>query len=108
MAEWISVKERLPETEQEVRLLCETRPNHYQYQCQGFYIPEKSVDKDGGVFNWDYEACDYDEVTDTYWAHEGWWERIHNWDDYGAVAISDFVTHWMPLPQPPEEKPAHD
>lgn len=33
MSEWISVKDRLPETEQEVQVFCETSPNHHKYQC---------------------------------------------------------------------------
>ncbi len=36
--EWVSVEERLPDAEKEVRLFCVT-PNGYKYQCQGFYVP---------------------------------------------------------------------
>lgn len=27
---------------------------------------------------------------------------IKNWDDYNSVAVEDFVTHWIPMPQPPK------
>lgn len=100
--QWISVKERLPEAEQEVCVACKTRTFGYRYQCQGFYVP-RGVYREDSEFAWDYEACDeYDEERDDYLVNEGWYERIHNWDEYGAVSISDIVTHWMPLPEPPE------
>ena len=103
MAEWISVKDRMPEPEQDVLLTCKISPNGFEYQCKGFYIPAKWYREDSS-FNWDYEACDeYDEEVDDYIVKKGWYERIHNWDEYGAVYISDHVTHWMPLPEPPKE-----
>ena len=46
----------------------------------------------------------YDEATDTYYDPEGWYERIDNWDDYSAVAVTQGeITHWMPLPAAPGE-----
>lgn len=99
---WISVEERLPKAEQEVLVACKTRTSGYRYQCQGFYVP-RGIYREDSEFTWDYEACDeYDEERDDYLVNEGWYERIHNWDEYGAVSISDIVTHWMPLPEPPE------
>lgn len=101
--EWISVEDRLPEPEQEVLALCVRRPFGFKYQCKAFYIPKKWLRGESDL-NWDYECCDeYDEDADDYYVNEGWYERIHNWDDYGAVGIADFVTHWMPLPEPPKD-----
>ena len=100
--QWISVEESLPKAEQEVLVACKTRISGYRYQCQGFYVP-RGMYREDSEFTWDYEACDeYDEERDDYLVNEGWYERIHNWDEYGAVSISDIVTHWMPLPEPPE------
>lgn len=100
--EWISVNDRLPEPEHEVLVLCKTKPNGYEYLCLAFYVPDKWLRGDSD-YNWDYEACDvYSEEDDDYYVNEGWYESIHNWDDYNAVGIADFVTHWMPLPEPPK------
>ena len=97
---WVCVEDRLPETEEEVRLFCVT-PSGYEYQCQGFYVPPGTYRDDSG-YSWDWECCEeYDEERDDYLVNPGWYESIHNWDEYSACGISDRVTHWMPLPKPP-------
>ena len=102
-SDWISVEERLPEAEKEVRVLCKASWNSkYRYQCQAFYEP-KGMLREASDYGWDYECCsEYSEEDDDYFVNPGWYERIHNWDDYSAVGIADEVTHWMPLPEPPE------
>jgi hypothetical protein len=98
--EWVSVEERLPDAEKEVRLFCVT-PNGYKYQCQGFYVPP-GMRRDDSDYSWDWECCDqYDEDSDDYFVNPGWYESSHNWDEYSAFGIADKVTHWMPLPAPP-------
>ena len=101
---WISVEERLPEAEKEVRVLCKASWNSkWRYQCQAFYVPKGTL-REASEYGWDYECCDeYSEEDDDYFVNPGWYERIHNWDDYGAVGITDEVTHWMALPEKPEE-----
>lgn len=101
--EWISVKDRLPEPEQVVLAFCEVKPNGGKHQCIGFYVPDNWPSEQSD-FNWEYECYgDYCEEIDDYFVKEGWYERIYNWDDYSAVGIGNFVTHWMPLPEPPKE-----
>ena len=63
MAEWISVKDRLPKSEEERVLV--------RIKYKGLIYGVPSLD------------------TDRY--------RNHNWVRYG-----EYVTHWMPLPEPPE------
>lgn len=100
--EWVSVEERLPKAEKEVRLFCIT-PNGYKYQCQGFYVPPGML-RDDSDYSWDWECCDeYDEDSDDYFVNPGWYESCHNWDEYSAFRVADKVTHWMPLPAPPGE-----
>lgn len=101
--EWVSVEEKLPDAEEEVRLCCVTAAGH-RYQCQGFYVPPGTHRDDSG-YSWDWECCEkYDEERDDYLVNPGWYESIHNWDEYSACGIVDRVTHWMPLPELPEEK----
>ena len=101
--EWVSVDERMPETEKEVRLFCITS-NGYKYQCQGFYVPP-GMHRDDSDYSWDWECCEqYDEDSDDYFVNPGWYESCHNWDEYSAFGIPDKVTHWMPLPSPPEKE----
>lgn len=105
--EWVSVEERLPKAEKEVRLFCIT-PNGYKYQCQGFYVPPGML-RDDSDYSWDWECCDeYDEDSDDYFVNPGWYESCHNWDEYSAFRVADKVTHWMPLPEPPVKEHDHD
>lgn len=105
--EWVSVEERLPKAEKEVRLFCITS-NGYKYQCQGFYVPP-GMHRDDSDYSWNWECCEqYDEDSGDYFVNPGWYESVHNWDEYSAFGIADKVTHWMPLPAPPEKERDHE
>jgi hypothetical protein len=60
--------------------------------------------------NWEVESwecdeeewCDYDEEEDIYYYPEGWYEFGYEMDTYHHISAT--VTHWMPLPEPPEVK----
>ena len=43
--------------------------------------------------------ADYDYEADAYIIPEGWWETVRYGSEFAVV--DDFVTHWMPLPEPP-------
>lgn len=100
---WISVKERLPESSVHVFALCEIRANGGvigRYVCDGFHV--EAWKEKAGCYSGDC-ALVYNDEDDEYYLEEGWYEVIKNWEEYNSITIADFVTHWMPLPEPPKE-----
>jgi hypothetical protein len=97
---WVSTKEKLPESGKHVLLCCEVKPLGKKYICDGYYASPKSITCVCG----DEIDCEYDDKTDEYYLLEGFYEVIKNWEEFSSISISDFVTHWMPLPQPPEKE----
>ncbi|RNC62775.1 MAG: hypothetical protein AWM53_01994 [Candidatus Dichloromethanomonas elyunquensis] len=96
---WIPVSERLPESGKHVFLSCQIKPSGKKYVCDGFYVEHETI---VGSDLPDDTDLFYSEEKDEYYLPEGFYEVIKNWDDYGSITIGDFVTHWMPLPEPPE------
>ena len=73
--EWISVKDRLPETDG-IYIVCDCRLNGNQWiHTAGFRKASSSWCELHGMY--------YDDV-------------------YGRYSEQDKITHWMPLPQPPK------
>ena len=104
LGKWIRVEDRLPEPEQEVFVCVRSKISNYSYVCCAMHVPENWY-RESSDFCWDFECCDqYDEEQDDYIVTPGWYESIHNWDDYSVVGIEDIVTHWLPSPEPPKEE----
>lgn len=94
---WISVKDRLPDAEQEVLILTENGVITTAMYEDG------TVSTEDSCWNWYDVDFDYDEENDKYLISEGWWEyRYYNPDDIYNNCVDDKVTHWMPLPEPPK------
>lgn len=104
--EWISVKERLPESGEMCLLACKATNGHSgktdRYVCDGFYIERWKEEADN--YTVEDRTVEYNEDDDEYYLCAGWYERINNWDDHISVVKLDAVTHWMPLPEPPKEE----
>lgn len=105
---WISVKDRLPEPETEVLAVCVR--NGYRFICPAIYETGTTLTQDS-IWNW-YELYNYgtySEENDDYFVPEGWWEaRQFTPDDVYNNPVDCAVTHWMPLPEPPEEVPGNE
>lgn len=97
MNNWISVKDRLPNPEEEVFIYTQNGT-----VTTAIYEDGK-ISTDDSIWCWYDVDFEYDEVNDTYLIPEGWWEyRHYNPDDVYNCAVDDVVTHWIPLPEPPK------
>lgn len=100
---WIPVTERLPKPEIDVLIVCNR--NGYRFVTPAIYEDGKMLTQDS-VWNWNeiYTYGLYSEEADDYYIPEGWWEnRQFNPDDVYNNPVDCAVTHWMPLPEAPEE-----
>jgi len=101
MNNWIPVTTRLPEKELSVLVSLKSERGR-TYITTACHIPEKTVLEEDFMHEDFHEDGIYDEEKDCYWTNSGWYEQQTspevNWK------LSDKVTHWMPLPEPPKEE----
>ena len=101
---WRDAKTEPPKSGEHVLATCEIRllnGSKKRYVCEAYHAEKHSIS--GCKYLSDTDCYDYSEEDDEYYLKEGWYEAIHNWDEYESVVIEDFVTHWMPLPELPKE-----
>lgn len=99
--QWIPCSEQeYPSDNREVEVTCEfTRYDgkKIRYTCHASYVHRYSIES---TYD-DWEDCEeYNEEKDTYYALPGWYERVHNWDDYSYCTIEDRVVAWRELSEP--------
>ena len=95
---WIPCSERLPE--ETVLVTVKTKTSKYRYVCEAVWIPRWTWK--ASFDNWE-DCSEYNEDEDEFYVNEGWYERVHNWDEYSYIGIEDEVLAWMPLPEPYKE-----
>lgn len=93
-SKWIPCSERLPE--ETVLVTVETKTFRHRYICEAVWIPRWTWK--ASFDNWE-DCSEYNEDDDEFYVNEGWYERVHNWDEYSYVGIEDTVLAWMPLPE---------
>lgn len=102
--EWISVKDRPPENEQEVLIYCNR--GGFKFVCPAIY-EDGTMLTQNSRWNWYNieEYGTYSEENDDYFVAKGWWEnRQFTPDDVYNCPVDCEVTHWRPLPKPPKEE----
>ena len=97
MSDWISVEDRLPYPAMMV-LVAWTDNLTNQFVLMAEYSNGKSLPVMDECLVEGYG--NYDEETDELWCPIGWFES--NQSDEILWEVSGDVTHWMPLPNPPE------
>ncbi|MFT3952755.1 MAG: DUF551 domain-containing protein [Oscillospiraceae bacterium] len=102
---WIPVSEGLPKNEQTVQI-CATRKlsdgRILKIVGQAMY-EDGTVSTDHSAYSWfdgglEDDDFEYDE-NGTALVPQGWWEATTYCEQF--YAVSDFVTHWQPMPEAP-------
>lgn len=107
---WIPVSERLPEGN--IKVLVTGREyskylKKYRYvRFIARYISKYLIKVcDMWTECDDDDMQDHNESDDEYYAKDGWYESVENWNDYTDLYVSDYeVIAWQPLPEPYKEE----
>lgn len=104
--QWISVKDKLPETEKHVLVSIKTSYGK-RFTTVAAHVGhhERNSESDGWSLEYELDWDEYDEENDWYWVPECWYECnfIDDNPNFIIDPIDGEVTHWMPLPEPPKE-----
>jgi hypothetical protein len=98
--EWISVEERLPETQRRVLVFFKNEYDRSRITCANYIAPKTVLAEDFLDSEYSDGFEEYDEEKDCYWTPEGFYESNYETDVNYFLGYK--VTHWMPLPQHPQ------
>ena len=93
--EWISVDDRLPESNREVLIRCGYKSSGPWFTGMGIYVAKRSI----SCNEQEYQGSEDEDDNGDLWWPEGWYNGTPNDETYYRVSP---VTHWMPLPNPPK------
>lgn len=93
---WVAVSERLPDPGIPVLVYCKNSHGKGR-RLRAEWCPRWTVES---VCDDDSDNYEYSEEKDQYYVNEGWYET--NEFEETHWKIDRPVTHWMPLPEPPE------
>ncbi|MBY0011477.1 DUF551 domain-containing protein [Paenibacillus typhae] len=92
---WISVDEKLPETQARVLVSFLNESGKRWTTCAEYIAPKTVLEED--YMDEQYtDGGEYDEDKDCYWTTSGWYES--NYEPETNWRLNCKVTHWMPLP----------
>ena len=96
MSTWRKVSDGLPESGVPVLVYVVSPTNpKWSRRLRAEYAARFTLETGGD------EEGEYSEEKDNYYCHEGWYES--NEEEEIHWHIGDNVTHWMPLPDPPND-----
>lgn len=101
--EWIDIEKQKPQQQKRVLVICEKpkyRGGTIKLQTIAEYVPSMTIPEEDYMDEQYWGNGDYDEEKDQYFTPEGFYE----WQIEAEMMwrLSDKVTHWMPLPDPPK------
>ncbi len=108
-AEWISVKDRLPESEQDV-LVCVKRkfvaPWHRGLVITNAMYEDGTVSEVDSKWSWSFlDFEEWDDEKECGIVPKGWYENHFYYTGSGYnIEITDEIVAWMPLPELPESE----
>ena len=104
MRQWVSVKDRLPESQMPVLAVVRSKsfPKYVAITVAEHINAHEVTTEDWRDYEGDTEN---DEEKDCFWIRECWYE-LNAVDDNPNLEINcgDYITHWMPLPKAPKEE----